>query len=172
MHRRLIALATVVGAFAVAATASAHVGVTPGEVETGSFVHVHHERPEREDRRDDPGPVGDPRGPDGLLVRTGARLEDHPATVERPGDRARREGQDSLPEQFQRFSFIAAAPDTPTTLVWKAFPTAYRGGEVVRWTGEPGEVRKRPRRPSCRAQGSITTEKEVDRPCSPSVAPP
>lgn len=39
--------------------------------------------------------------------------------------------------QFQRFAFVGAAPDHPTTLSWRAIQT-YRNGKVVRWVGAPG----------------------------------
>ncbi len=137
MHRRLIALAALVGGLAVAATASAHVVVTPGEVETGSFVTFTMSVP---NEKTVPTTRVRLEIPEGLTVYSYEPVRGWKITLLRSSGRVTAlvvKGK-LAPEQFQRFSFIAAAPDTPTTLVWKAFQT-YRGGEVVRWTGEPGD---------------------------------
>ncbi len=41
------------------------------------------------------------------------------------------------PREYQKFTFLAATPQTPQTISWDALQT-YEGGTVVSWTGKPG----------------------------------
>lgn len=46
-------------------------------------------------------------------------------------------GQGILPEQFQRFVFVAKNPDKATKVTWDAYQY-YKDGSVVEWTGDEG----------------------------------
>lgn len=46
-------------------------------------------------------------------------------------------GQGILPEEFQRFTFVAKNPDKATKVTWDAYQY-YKDGSVVEWTGEEG----------------------------------
>jgi uncharacterized protein YcnI len=136
MKKILLALVTTV-VLALPGTALAHVVVTPGEVETDSFVTFTMSVPTEK-----PVPTRQVRLliPDGVIVYSvepvyGWRI----SFVKQEGRVTSIVFRGNLPaERFQRFAFVAGTPEQPTTLVWKAIQT-YRGGAVVRWTGEPGD---------------------------------
>ena len=137
MHRKLIALAATVSALTLAGAATAHVVVTPGQVEAGSFVTFTMSVPNEKAKPTTKVRLVIPEGVDVYAVEPvpGWRI-----TLVKSGGRVIAivvKGR-LAPERFQRFAFLAAVPEQPTTLTWKAYQT-YRGGEVVRWTGEPGD---------------------------------
>ena len=78
--------------------------------------------------------------PEGVTLRGVEPVAGWRIKLEKSGDRITAiNARGKLPaEFFQRFFFRARMPETPGTVVWKAVQT-YRGGKVVRYTGDPGD---------------------------------
>jgi uncharacterized protein YcnI len=119
------------------ATAMAHVVVTPGEVETDSFEVFTLRVPTE---KSVPTTRVELFIPDGVTVTSVQPTPGWKIALKRTNGRVTSivlRGK-LPPERFQQFSFQARTPAQEGTITWKAFQT-YRTGEVVRWTGEPGD---------------------------------
>ena len=135
--RATVVAITITSLLALAATANAHIQVTPSEVAPGDpvlfTVLVPGERDvsttevEVQVPKDVlPFSYGDSpgwkrelvKGPDGSV-----------ASIKWTGKAA--------PDGFAEFTFLASTPETEGPLAWKALQT-YESGDVVRWIGEPG----------------------------------
>ena len=148
--RKLIAAAVaVVGVFALAAPALAHVTVQPNEATVGSFSRFVVRVPnERDDASTTKVTVELPPlaflsfEPKDGWKRTTEEVEfDEPIEVfgeeitEGVGSVTWSGGEIGVGE-FDEFGFSARMPDGETTLTFKAVQT-YSSGEVVEWTGAP-----------------------------------
>lgn len=134
--------ATIAGGLAVAATmvaaatASAHVQVTPAVVAPGDPVEFTVLVP---GERDTGTTKVDLKLPPGLIPFS---FEDVPGWTRRlvraadgSVERIVWTGR-AAPDGLLRFVFLAGTPERPTTLQWKALQT-YAGGYVARWIGAP-----------------------------------
>jgi uncharacterized protein YcnI len=135
-RNRLAALAAIL-ALGGPASALAHVIVSPSEATAGTNVTFEMRVPTE-------GSVPTTSIqlliPDGVNVSAVEPVAGWKFKFERSGDRivAITARGRLKPFFFQRFYFRGRVPNAETTLVWKAIQT-HRDGEVVRYTGDPGD---------------------------------
>ncbi|MDP4087285.1 MAG: DUF1775 domain-containing protein [Bacillota bacterium] len=133
-------LPTVLGLFLFSTVASAHVEVTPKTSTTGD-EEVYTVRVPSE--KDVPTTKITIKIPAGLDFDSVEPLAGWNFTTQKGSDGKVKSitfeatGQGILPEQFQRFVFIAVNPNKPTKAEWDAYQY-YKDGSIVEWTGDEG----------------------------------
>jgi uncharacterized protein YcnI len=135
--RKLVGVAAVVVALAAVPAAQAHIQVSPSEAAPGDAVKVTLLVPNEEGK---PATRIELKVPGNVLPFS---YEDTPGWTRKVvaaanGSIDRIVWIGSLPgENFVEFSFLAAMPEQPGDVSWKALQV-YQGGEIVRWIGPPG----------------------------------
>jgi uncharacterized protein YcnI len=140
--RRRLPIAVAIAATAVlllAAPATAHVSVNPGEAPKGGFTKLSFRVPNEKDVATVKVEVAFPA--DAPVAEVSTRpVPGWTATVEKAGETVTRitwSGGTIQPGEFQEFDIsLGPLPDKVDHMVFKALQT-YAGGEVVRWIDEP-----------------------------------
>ncbi|MDQ0199209.1 YcnI family copper-binding membrane protein [Neobacillus ginsengisoli] len=133
-------LPTLLGLFLFGSIASAHVEVTPKTSTTGEEETYTVKVPSE---KDVPTTKFTIKIPSGLDFDSFEPLAGWNFTTQKGSDGKvtsitfETTGQGILPDQFQRFVFVAKNPDKATKAAWDAYQY-YKDGSVVEWTGDQG----------------------------------